>query len=98
MDLVSRLDPYEQQLLKEFNSHDRDNVGSLDREGLLQLCVALQLDEQGAELVQGLLGDGRRLRATFPQFKEALLNLLCECQLIIFFSFYPFKPRWRPLG
>ncbi|XP_019761673.2 blastoderm-specific protein 25D [Dendroctonus ponderosae] len=79
MDLVSRLDPYEQQLLKEFNSHDIDNVGSLDRDGLVQLCLTLQLDDQSSELVHSLLGDHQR-RATFAEFKEALLNLLARMQ------------------
>uniref|UniRef100_A0AAR5PKX2 EF-hand domain-containing protein n=1 Tax=Dendroctonus ponderosae TaxID=77166 RepID=A0AAR5PKX2_DENPD len=79
MDLVSRLDPYEQQLLKEFNSHDIDNVGSLDRDGLVQLCLTLQLDDQSSELVHSLLGDQQR-RATFAEFKEALLNLLARMQ------------------
>lgn len=75
MDHVSLLDPYEQQLLKVFNSHDIDNCGSLDKDGLIQLCLTLQLEEQGSELIRCLLSE-KRSRATFGEFKDALLNLL----------------------
>lgn len=70
------LDPYEQQLLSVFASYDHENLGSLDREGLTQLCQTLQLEEQGSELIQCLLKDPKRPRATFPEFKDALLTLL----------------------
>ncbi|XP_072388356.1 uncharacterized protein Nin [Diabrotica undecimpunctata] len=73
------LDPYEQQLLKVFNSHDRDNCGSLDREGLTQLCQTLQLDEHGLDLVKCLLKD-KRTRVNFTDFKDALLALLGNMQ------------------
>ncbi|XP_066138947.1 ninein homolog isoform X1 [Euwallacea fornicatus] len=79
MDHVSLLGPYEQELLKVFNSHDIDNCGSLDRDGLLQLCHTLQLEEQGGELSRCLLSE-KRPRATFCEFKEALLNLLGKMQ------------------
>lgn len=74
------LDPYEQQLLKVFDSYDHDNRGSLDSEGLTQLCQTLQLEERGAELVRCLLKDPKRSRATFGEFKEALLALLGNIQ------------------
>lgn len=74
------LDPYEQQLLKVFDSYDHDNCGSLDREGLTQLCHTLQLEEQGAELVKCLLKDPKRNRATFSEFRDALLALLGNMQ------------------
>ncbi|XP_050504267.1 ninein [Diabrotica virgifera virgifera] len=73
------LDPYEQQLLKVFNSHDRENCGSLDREGLTQLCQTLQLDEHGLDLVKCLLKD-KRSRVNFTDFKDALLALLGNMQ------------------
>nr|XP_023020787.1 ninein [Leptinotarsa decemlineata] len=73
------LDPYEQQLLKVFDSHDKENCGSLDREGLVQLCQTLQLEEQGIELVKCLLKN-RNSRATFSEFKDALLALLGNMQ------------------
>lgn len=73
------LDPYEQQLLKVFDSHDRDNCGSLDREGLTQLCQTLQLEEQGTELIKCLLKD-KHSRATFTEFRDALLALLGNMQ------------------
>lgn len=73
------LDPYEQQLLKVFDSHDRENCGSLDREGLTQLCQTLQLEEQGTELVKCLLKN-KHSRATFTEFKDALLALLGNMQ------------------
>lgn len=74
------LDPYEQQLLKVFDSYDHDNCGSLDRNGLTQLCHTLQLEEQGTELIKNLLKDPRHPRATFTEFKEALLALLGNMQ------------------
>lgn len=73
------LDPYEQQLLKVFDSHDRDNCGSLDKDGLLQLCQTLQLEEQGSDLVKCLLNE-KHSRATFVEFKDALLALLGNMQ------------------
>ncbi|KAL1491895.1 hypothetical protein ABEB36_012417 [Hypothenemus hampei] len=79
MDRVSVLDPYEQQLLKVFNSHDNDQCGSLDRNGLMQLCLTLQLEEQGGELIRCLLND-KRSRVTFVEFKDALLKLLGKMQ------------------
>ncbi|KAK5644715.1 hypothetical protein RI129_006015 [Pyrocoelia pectoralis] len=74
------LDPYEQQLFKVFDSYDFDNKGSLDKEGLTQLCCTLQLEEQGNELVQHLLHDPKSSRVTFTEFKEALLTLLGNVQ------------------
>lgn len=79
MDHFTALDPYEQQLLKVFDSHDRDNCGSLDRDGLMQLCQTLQLEEQGHELIRCLLKD-KSSRATFHEFKDALLALLGKMQ------------------
>ncbi|CAG9864195.1 unnamed protein product [Phyllotreta striolata] len=73
------LDPYEQQLLKVFNSHDRDNCGSLDSAGLTQLCQTLQLEEHGTSLVKCLLQD-KRHRVNFADFKDALLALLGNMQ------------------
>ncbi|KAJ8968543.1 hypothetical protein NQ317_002625 [Molorchus minor] len=73
------LDPYEQQLLKVFDSHDTDSCGSLDKEGLTQLCQTLQLEEQGTELIRCLLKD-KYSRATFTEFKDALLALLGNMQ------------------
>lgn len=74
------LDPYEQQLLKVFDSYDHENCGSLDKEGLTQLCHTLQLEEQGTELIKCLLKDPKHSRATFTEFKEALLTLLGNMQ------------------
>ncbi|XP_076250518.1 blastoderm-specific gene 25D isoform X2 [Rhynchophorus ferrugineus] len=79
MEPISLPDPYEQQLLKVFNSHDIDNSGSLDKDGLTQLCQTLQLEEQCPELVRCLLTD-KRHRATFGEFKDALLALLGRIQ------------------
>ncbi|KAI4462142.1 ninein [Holotrichia oblita] len=74
------LDPYEQQLLKVFDSYDYDNKGSLDRDGLTQLCQNLQLEERGNELIKCLLSDSKHNRATFTEFKDALLALLGNIQ------------------
>lgn len=74
------MDPYEQQLLKVFDSYDHENCGSLDKEGLTQLCHTLQLEEQGTELIKCLLKDPKHSRATFAEFKEALLTLLGNMQ------------------
>ncbi|KAF5273885.1 hypothetical protein FQA39_LY01000 [Lamprigera yunnana] len=76
----SSLDPYEQQLLQVFDSYDRDNKGSLDRDGLNQLCCGLHLEEEGIDLVQHLLCDSKKLRVTFVEFKDALLTLLGSIQ------------------
>lgn len=73
------IDPYEQQLLKVFNSFDKDNSGSLDKEGLTQLCQSLQLEEQGNELIKCLIKD-KRQRATFLEFKDILLTILGNVQ------------------
>ncbi|KAB0794400.1 hypothetical protein PPYR_11239 [Photinus pyralis] len=74
------LDPYEQKLFTVFDSYDFDNKGSLDKDGLTQLCSSLQLEEQGNELVQHLLHDPKNSRVTFGEFKEALLTLLGNVQ------------------
>ncbi|XP_060528922.1 ninein-like protein [Cylas formicarius] len=73
------LDPYEQQLLKVFDSHDRGSSGSLDWEGLTQLCQTLQLEDQTSELIRCLLKD-KQSRVTFIEFKDALLALLGNMQ------------------
>ncbi|GLV41936.1 Ninein [Carabus blaptoides fortunei] len=73
------MDPYEQQLLSVFNSYDVLHRGSLDREGLVQLCNSLQLEEQGVELIKCLLSDSKLL-VTFNEFKEGLLTLLGNVQ------------------
>ncbi|KAF5279174.1 hypothetical protein FQR65_LT03421 [Abscondita terminalis] len=74
------LDPYEQQLLKVFDSYDFDNKGSLDRDGLTQLCCNLQLEEQGIDLIQHLLSEPNISRVTFVEFKDALLTSLGSIQ------------------
>ncbi|CAH0554943.1 unnamed protein product [Brassicogethes aeneus] len=74
------MDPYEEQLLKVFNSHDRNNSGSLDKEGLMQLCQTLQLEEHSSDLIKCLLADSKYKRATFVEFKDALLALLGNMQ------------------
>jgi Ca2+-binding EF-hand superfamily protein len=74
------LDPYEQQLLTVFNNYDHENVGSLDRDGLTQLCQTLQLEEQSTDLIQCLLKDPKHSRATFSEFRDALLTLLGNMQ------------------
>ena len=71
-------DPYEQQLLTVFDSYDYDNIGSLDRDGLTQLCQTLQLEERGNELIKCLLSEHNR--ATFSEFRDALLTLLGNIQ------------------
>lgn len=70
------MDPYEQQLLKVFDRYDHDNCGSLDRDGLVQLCQTLQLEEQANVLIKNLLQETKQTRATFTEFKEALVALL----------------------
>ncbi|XP_049835601.1 ninein-like protein isoform X2 [Schistocerca gregaria] len=75
------LDPYEQQLLAVFESCDEQNTGSLDRKSLEQLCSKLQLEEQGLELMDYLLGnDKSSRRVTFTEFKDGLLTMLREGQ------------------
>lgn len=99
MDPVSLLDPYEQQLLKVFSSHDIDNCGSLDRDGLIQLCLTLQLEEQGGELIRCLISE-KRPRASFSEFKEALLNLLGKSywnRLILFWDWFALKVKCKTI-
>lgn len=74
------MDPYEQQLLKVFDRYDHDNCGSLDKDGLMQLCQTLQLEEQGNILIKNLLQEPAQSRATFTEFKEALVSLLGNIQ------------------
>lgn len=74
------LDQYEEQLFKVFSSHDSDNDGSLDHPGLLQLCETLQLQDKSDDLITSLLRNHHRSKATFPQFKDALLQLLGNMQ------------------
>ncbi|KAK9877002.1 hypothetical protein WA026_016029 [Henosepilachna vigintioctopunctata] len=74
------LDPYEQQLLAVFNRYDYSSVGSLDVNGLTELCHTLQLQEQGTELIQSLLGESQKSRVKFIEFKDALLTLLGNLQ------------------
>ncbi|XP_015838739.1 ninein homolog isoform X2 [Tribolium castaneum] len=73
------MDPYEQQLLTVFDSYDHEHLGSLDRDGLTQLCQTLQLEEHSSDLIQCLLTD-KHPRATFAEFKDALLTLLDTMQ------------------
>ncbi|XP_026461524.1 blastoderm-specific protein 25D isoform X2 [Ctenocephalides felis] len=47
------IDPYEQQLLNVFTSHDLSKSGTLDREALTSLCNNLQLEDR--EFKEGLL-------------------------------------------
>lgn len=72
-------DPYEQQLLKVFHSHDKNCCGSLDREGLTELCQTLQLEDQTTNLLTTLIKD-KQSRVTFAEFRDALLTLLGEMQ------------------
>lgn len=74
------MDPYEQQLLKVFDRYDHDNCGSLDKDALMQLCQTLQLEEQGSILIKNLLQEPKQSRATFTEFKEALVSLLGNIQ------------------
>lgn len=75
------LDPYEQQLLAVFESCDQDKSGSLDGDGLEQLCEKLQLEEQGFELMKCLLGSSSpNKKVTFAEFRDGLLALLGEDQ------------------
>lgn len=73
------VDPYEQQLLKVFHSHDKNCSGSLDRDGLTELCKTLQLEEQTTNLITTLIKD-KQSRVTFGEFRDALLTLLGEMQ------------------
>lgn len=73
---MSEADPYEYQLHALFNSFDTDNLGSLNRRGLQQLCEQLPLDNtQSDDLIGGLLPDDLA-RISFPQFWNGLLALL----------------------
>lgn len=73
------IDPYEQQLLKVFHSHDKDCCGSLDSDGLTELCKTLQLEEQTTNLITTLIKN-KYSRVTFVEFRDALLALLGEMQ------------------
>nr|CAD7586372.1 unnamed protein product [Timema genevievae] len=67
------LDPYEKQLLAEFESCDQEQKGCLNWDGLEQLCEKLQLEEQGLELMEYLLGTTGRAsdkRVTFTEFQR----------------------------
>lgn len=67
---------YEGQLHALFNTADVNQTGTLDFEGLSQLCSSLHLEERGNELINKLLNDKNLV--TFHEFKEALIKLLRE--------------------
>ncbi len=50
-------DDYVGQLREVFDRCDTNNEGRLNREGLLELCTQLQLEDQAEQLIGELLGD-----------------------------------------
>ncbi|XP_063240819.1 ninein-like protein isoform X6 [Bacillus rossius redtenbacheri] len=80
------LDPYEKQLLVEFESCDEAREGSLDLSGLQQLCDKLQLDDHGQELMAYIVGcqfTEPNKRITFQEFRAGLLAFLEESQNVM---------------
>ncbi|XP_044731820.1 ninein-like protein [Chrysoperla carnea] len=74
-------DPYEQQLYVVFNNYDINQTGTIDRDGLSQLCCTLQLEERGSDLIHCLLNSRNKKNVTFYEFKEALLSILGDGQI-----------------
>ena len=70
-------DPYEQQLLAVFKSCSKDSQNQVDKNGLISLCLKLELDENHKNSVLDLLDKNpSRSTITFYEFKDAFLALL----------------------
>nr|XP_035965923.1 ninein-like protein isoform X2 [Halichoerus grypus] len=67
---------YASQLREVYSSCDTTGTGFLDREGLTQLCLKLQLEKQLPILLQTLLGNDHFARVNFEEFKEGFVAVL----------------------
>ncbi|XP_035965922.2 ninein-like protein isoform X4 [Halichoerus grypus] len=67
---------YVSQLREVYSSCDTTGTGFLDREGLTQLCLKLQLEKQLPILLQTLLGNDHFARVNFEEFKEGFVAVL----------------------
>ncbi|CAK1549306.1 unnamed protein product [Leptosia nina] len=74
MDSVS-MNHYEKQLYSVFKTFDVENDEALNKQAVLDLCDALQLEDRGAALVDTLF-ESQGSRVTFTQFKNGLLSVL----------------------
>lgn len=75
--------PYEQKLYSMFCGHtDKDHRGWLTMAALQQLCLTLELKENGTKLIAALetrcsrKKKDKNIRITFKAFKEELLHVL----------------------
>lgn len=66
--------PYEQQLLAVFESCLTDGEEDLRSDGLSKLCDKLQLDEDGKDMILGILPKSEPV--SFRDFRNGLLELL----------------------
>ncbi|XP_072031924.1 uncharacterized protein [Amphiura filiformis] len=76
MDEDQDQDDYVGQLREVFDQCDTEGNGALNRDGLLELCNSLQLQDQAEQLIGELLGDSTGGLVDFDTFKEAFVNIL----------------------
>lgn len=78
-------DPYETRLFELFKNHQGTNESGLDRDGLVKLCMSLELKNRGEALVNLLTSDARKDKGgtetwlvSFQDFRAGLLRILGE--------------------
>lgn len=85
MEVKTTDDPYETRLFELFKSHQGKN-GRLDRDGLIKLCMSLELKNRGEALVNLLSSRKSQSSPTtegtwlvsFQDFRAGLLEILGE--------------------
>lgn len=68
-------DPYENKLFQMFQSFDKEAHGKLSEVNLKNLCTALELRDNGADLISQMV-KCKGYRVSFPEFKDGLLHFL----------------------
>lgn len=77
-------DPYEKRLFELFKNHQgKDQGGGLDRDGLVKLCMSLELRDRGEALVKLLTTKAAARNdngwlVSFQDFRAGLLQILGE--------------------
>ncbi|GAB0099295.1 blastoderm-specific protein 25D [Sergentomyia squamirostris] len=72
-------DKYEQKLYQMFSSYDSEERNALNKKELSDLCISLELTDQGASLITDLftgVAPKTEKRVSYAEFKEALLKFL----------------------
>lgn len=77
-------DPYEKRLFELFKNYQSKDECGLDRDGLVKLCMSLELKNRGEALVNLLTNRNKTNDGTeawlvsFQDFREGLLQILGE--------------------